>query len=337
MNLLARLAVGATLVCALALWGAFEFAAANVWFAELARYVPYPAYLVPAATAVALSLRLSWRWRIAALAVLGMVLVPIMDLQIGGAEAGTGRVRVMTYNIKAYRAAERAGGVAAIAWEVALHDADIIVMQDAGYVAHLLEARPKEALPMFGGRQIETSGQYIIASRFPLRECTEGNISFPGEQHHYFRCVVSARGVDVDLFTAHLLSPRDGLNATRHERLGGVAEWQENVAARMQQSRLLAADVAASGRPVILAGDLNAPEHSPVLRQLLATGLRDAFSVAGTGYGYTHGHSLRPHISFNRIDHILVGATIGVADSYVGGKDASEHRPVIADLWLKRE
>lgn len=337
MNLLARIAIGVTTVCALALWIAFEFAPAQFWLAELARYVPYPAYLLPAGGAFALSLCLTWRWRIAALAVLGLVLVPVMGLQIGGGEAGTGRVRLMTYNIKAYRAAERKGGVAAIAWEVALHDADIIVMQDAGHVAHLLETRSKEALTMFGKRQIETSGQYIIASRFPMRNCTEGDISFPGEKHHYFRCVVNAKGVEFDLSTAHLLSPREGLNATRHERLRGVDDWQENVAARMLQSRSLAADVAASVRPVILAGDLNAPEHSPVLRQLLATGLRDAFSVAGTGYGYTHGHSLRPHISFNRIDHILVSAKIGVADCFLGGKDASEHRPVIADLWLKRE
>ena len=182
------------MVCALALWIAFEFAPAQFWWAELARYVPYPAYLLPAGGALALSLCLSWRWRIAALAVLGLVLGPIMGLQMGGGEAGTGRVRLMTYNIKAYRAAERKGGVAAIAWEVALHDADIIVMQDAGYVRYLLETGSKEALTMFGKRQIETYGQYIIASRFPMRDCTKVDMSFPGERRRYFRCVVNAKG-----------------------------------------------------------------------------------------------------------------------------------------------
>lgn len=337
MKSLARIAIVATLVCALALWAAFALAPAEAWWAELARYLPYPVYLLPAIGALALSLSLGWRWRIAALAMLGLVLGPIMDLQWGGGEAGTGRVRLLTYNIKAYLASERTGGFAAIGWELALHDADIIVMQDASSLVDLLEERSQDALKMFAGRQIETSGQYIIASRFPMRSCTDGDISFPGERHHYFRCVVNAKGIEFDVITAHLQSPREGLNATRHERLGGVAEWQANVASRMIQSRSLAADVTASVRPVILTGDLNAPEHSPVLRQLLATGLRDAFSVAGTGYGHTHGHSLRPHISFNRIDHILVGAKMGVADCFVGGKDASEHRPVIADLWLKRE
>lgn len=334
---LARLLVGLAAVCAVGLAAAFRLADEQAWWVELLRYVPYPAYLAPALLGVALSLWLGWRWRLIALLAVALVLGPIMGLALGTGDSGSGRVRLMTYNIKAYRAAEREGGVAAITWEVALHDADIIVMQDASYLSHLIQTRSKEALAMFGERQIKTSGQYIIASRFPLRNCTAGDISFPGERHHYFRCIVNVNGVEFDLSTAHLLTPREGLNATRHERLGGVDEWQENVAERMMQSRALAADVAAATRPVILAGDLNAPEHSPVLRKLLATGLRDAFSAAGTGYGHTHGHSLRPHISFNRIDHILVSAKFGVADCFVGGKEASEHRPVIADLWLNRQ
>ena len=63
-------------------------------------------------------------------------------------------------------------------------------------------------------------------------------------------------------------------------------------------------------------------------------GFRDAFSSAGWGYGFTHGHSLRPHFSTTRIDHILVSHELGVADCFVGGKEGSDHRPVIADLWI---
>src|SRR3712207_7027652 len=40
--------------------------------------------------------------------------------------------------------------------------------------------------------------------------------------------------------------------------------------------------------PTLLAGDLNATPPSLVLRQLLNLGLRDAFSEAGNGYGYTY-------------------------------------------------
>jgi endonuclease/exonuclease/phosphatase (EEP) superfamily protein YafD len=64
--------------------------------------------------------------------------------------------------------------------------------------------------------------------------------------------------------------------------------------------------------------------------------LRDAFSSAGRGYGYTHGHSTRLGFSFLRIDHVLLSPEIGVADCFVGQKEASDHRPVIADLLLQR-
>ena len=113
---------------------------------------------------------------------------------------------------------------------------------------------------------------------------------------------------------------------------------------RLGQARHLAEDLARSrtlGRdkrplPLLIAGDLNAPEASPVVQTLLALGLRDAWSSAGSGWGYTHGHSLRPHLSFLRIDHVLVSPTLGLAEVAVGGSEASEHRPVIADVWLNR-
>lgn len=45
---------------------------------------------------------------------------------------------------------------------------------------------------------------------------------------------------------------------------------------------------------------------------------------------------MRIGFSFLRIDHILVSAGIGVRDVTVGAGDVSDHRPVIADLLLRR-
>ena len=58
------------------------------------------------------------------------------------------------------------------------------------------------------------------------------------------------------------------------------------------------------------------------------------FATAGFGYGYSYGQALRTGFPFLRLDHVLVGAGIGVAASYVGAASASEHLPVIADLLL---
>jgi endonuclease/exonuclease/phosphatase family metal-dependent hydrolase len=325
-------ALGATVLAL-----AFEFADESAWWAELARYVPYPVYLLPALLAVGASLLLGWRWRIAGVVTLALVLGPIMGLTFGAGERGSGRLRVLTYNVKDYVALRRTGGFAEIAWEIALHDPDIVVMQDADKIADMYRGDPKRTAALFGNRHVKTSGQFIIASRLPLRDCRDGDVSFPGERHHYQRCTVVANGMPFELFNVHLLTPRAGLNATRHERLDGIDEWRHNVASRMFQARALARDVAATSLPVLLMGDLNAPEHSPVVRGLLGAGLRSAWATAGVGYGYTYGHSLRPHISFARIDHVLASPRFGVADVQVGGAQASEHRPVITDLWLQRE
>jgi endonuclease/exonuclease/phosphatase (EEP) superfamily protein YafD len=332
----ARLAVLGTLLLAVLHAIAYSVEAMSTWWLELLQYVPYPAYLLPALAAFALSFALSRGWRIAA--ALGVLLVAtvIMGWVWGHADTGTDPLRLMTYNIKAYQAEHRADGFELLDQEVARHDPDILVMQDAGELTQRRQREPALAAGLFNGRHVYAHGQYIVASRFPLRDCHPGDLAFRGHPFDYVRCVVTARGIDVDLLTAHLLSPRRGLNATRHEPVEGIDDWQQNFADRLTQARKLAGDVATRTRPLILAGDLNASEASPVIRTLLAQGLRDAFSSAGRGYGYTHGHALRLGISFLRIDHILVSPEIGVVDVFPGGWQASEHRPVIADLLLRR-
>lgn len=321
----------------LLVWVAFAAGTESTWWIELARYLPYPVYLAPALLALGLSVRLSWRWRLVSLGATLVVLVAVMDLQLHrGGEEGHAPLRVMSFNVKAYLADDKPGGYARIAWEIALHDADVVALQDAG-LANRPEDLPAPFKAALGERQVHISGQYLVASRYPMRDCRSGDISFPGEGHHYVLCTISAHGVEFDLANAHLLSPREGLNATRHERLGGLDEWQENFAMRVIQSHRLAQDLTAHPRPLVLAGDLNAPDSSPVLSRLRDAGLRDSFATAGLGYGYSFGHSLRTRFSFLRIDHVMVNAQIGVRQSFVGGSQASAHRPVIADLWLKRD
>lgn len=305
---------------------------------ELLRYVPYPAWLVPALLGCLLSLRLGWRWRLASLVAPAVVLVGVMGLAWGAPEAGDGAVRVMTYNIKAYKAGDTDGGFQALAWEIATHDPDVLVAQDAVGLAPGDDPKqlPEPLKAALKGRTVWLRGQYLMASRLPMRECTVH--ALPGRHHplHYVRCIVTAEGRDIDLVNVHFLSPRVGLNAVRHERAEGVGDWRENLVIRLQQSSELARQLAGGSRPLIVAGDLNAPEESPVIAPLLSLGLRDAYSSAARGWGYTHGHSLRLGWSFLRIDHILVSPDLGVREAFAGGKDASEHRPVIADLWTRR-
>ncbi|MDQ2928504.1 MAG: endonuclease/exonuclease/phosphatase family protein [Pseudomonadota bacterium] len=240
----------------------------------------------------------------------------------------------MTYNVKSHKALHRADGVAAIAREVATQDPDILVMQDAdGLLPGAMTGIDHDAA-VFGYREVYAAGQYVVASRFPLSDCVHKTLGPSGDDALFVTCVVEVRGTRLSLVTAHFESPREGLNATRHEGLEGFATWRRNYANRLAQSKVLASALAAVQRPLIVAGDLNAPETSWVVSRLLAAGLRDAFPAAGRGYGYTYGHALRTGFSFLRIDHILVSPGVELTDCTVGTEDASDHRPVIADIAL---
>lgn len=307
----------------------------NAWI-ELLRYVPYPAWLAPALVVFLASWALGWRWRAAAalspLLVAGVVMGPVW----GHADNGSGRLRLMTYNIKSFLAEEQVGGFDLLGLEIAQHDADVIVMQDADEFTQHDAKLPAPLETAFKGRQVIKRGEYMIASRVPLRDCSAPKMPGKRHPHHYLRCVITVDGREIDLVTAHLFSPRSGLNAARHDRLAGLDEWEHNLDVRRRQVESIAQDLARQPRPLILAGDLNLPEASPLLRRLLDTGLRDAFSSAGRGWGFTHGHSLRPYISFLRIDHVLVSPDIGVREAFTGGREGSAHRPVVADLLVQR-
>jgi len=336
MRLMARLAVCICLVCALSLSLTFRFGTEEMWWGEMARYVPYPAYLVTSIVALMLSRCLTTAWRLAATAALALVLTQVMGLAVGHADAGYDELKLMTYNVKSYLATRHSDGFMRLGWEIAIHDPDVLVMQDAESIAPpgVISEPIRAAL---AGRQTYVHGQYMVASRFPLRDCRPGDMSYQGRKDSFVHCTLDVRGKLIELFTVHFLTPRQGLNAARHAGFGGVDEWRQNFANRLTQAGAVASAVARTARPVIVAGDLNAATDSPVVRRLLAAGLRDTFSEAGFGYGYTHGHSLRPGVSFLRIDHILIDPTLGVRDCSAGSMEASDHRPVIATLLLTRE
>ena len=331
---LARLWVAGCAVAAIALALCFHVPILASWWVELLRYLPFPVFLAPALVAVVASLALPWGWRVLSIATAALVLTSIMGLEWHRGDRGSAGLRLMTFNAKVHHSAS-AESFLRIALEIAEHDPDILVMQDASFGSKA--AIPSQLMAVLGRYQLYLSGQYVVASRYPMGDCHKGEMRWGTEDSHYVWCELVVHDKPVVLVTAHLASPRQGLDAARREGVEGLDDWNTNLTHRLIQAGKLVRDLAGSPRPLILAGDLNAPEHSPVIQSLLSIGLRDAFSAAGAGYGYTHGHSLRLRISFLRIDHILVSPDIGVRDCFVGGSQASEHRPVIADLVLQRD
>jgi len=154
----------------------------------------------------------------------------------------------------------------------------------------------------------------------------------PANQNEAFlHCTLEIHGRQVAIFAVHFVSPRDGSLVSGPQRPDDLASWEDNLTDRLLQAQAVAKAVKEVPGRVVLAGDLNAEEDSTVVRLLTDAGLRDAFSSATVGYGYTYGHALLG-VSFLRIDHILFGGGIRARNCEVGSSEASEHRPVIAEL-----
>jgi len=246
-------------------------------------------------------------------------------------------LRVMTWNIK-YGFHD----LAPLLEEMARCEPDVVLFQDAGGSLRGPLAN------CFRNWQVRCHGQYVIASKYPLSQIESREIPSIGERQEFLRCRLQLGGRVVSLYNVHLKTPRDSLNAFRTARSHpwylprAIERFTDNVAIRLLQADIIGSAVSQEQGPVLVAGDLNAPDASLACETLREAGLHDAFAERGRGYGFTYGHFLLKNrlpwlkISWMRIDHIMVSAHFETRRCWAGTGRASDHRPVIADLTLRR-
>jgi endonuclease/exonuclease/phosphatase (EEP) superfamily protein YafD len=298
------------------------------WFTGFNLYMPQWIWGVPGAFLLLLTLIFAWRWAFVPLLLVAWVAGPLMGFRWNvppDAPPGARRLRVMTYNVKwGWRDGE------IVAAEVARYQPDLLLCQDsAGALGGALGTVLK-------GWNVKVSGQYIIASRLPLSDPERLDISYPADPdhiHHAVRARLTVGDTQVTICNVHLLSPRYGLISVRSRDIDGIERNCEN---RLVEARRLAGYLRDEQGPLILTGDLNAPQVSLVCREFEALGLRDSFVTAGRGYGYTYGAFTKVRHRYVRIDHIFVSPQFGVVRSVAGTDEGSDHCPVIADIYLRQ-
>jgi vancomycin resistance protein VanJ len=301
------------------------------WLGSLNLYLPQWIWALPAVLILPLTFGFATKWSWVPLLALLWVLGPVMGLcwqwgwpespEAAHAVASGNRLRIMTYNVKGGR-----HDGAAIAKDIRTFHPDLVQFQDSEDV---LKGEVGQAL---AGWNVRVSGQYVVASPGPLSELEPRDISYAGSSpHHCVRYLLQVGATQVVVYNVHLLSPRLGLISVRHRQIGGIVG---NTEARLQEASHLANYVQAETGPTLVTGDLNAPVQSLVCRRLFSAGLRDAFSEAGYGYGYTYGAFTPVHRSYVRIDHIMASHHWQFEHCWVGNETGSEHCPVIADLVL---
>jgi endonuclease/exonuclease/phosphatase family metal-dependent hydrolase len=100
---------------------------------------------------------------------------------------------------------------------------------------------------------------------------------------------------------------------------------------RNRQLERLAALSSATATPLVVVGDLNISPFSPHFRQLLADG---KLKSAADGFGWqpTWPSFLLP--AGIQIDHGLVNGAVSVQGFHRGGRDGSDHLPIVLDVVL---
>jgi vancomycin resistance protein VanJ len=311
------------------------------WLGALNLYLPQFMWAVPGVVLTLLIFRVDRAWSWLPLLCVLWVLGPIMDGKISPGKSvdsnRTLKLRVMTWNIK-YGSYQ----IAPLLEELECNAPDLVFFQDAS------GSMNGPLRDYFSNWQVRAFGQYVIASKYPLSEAQVHELpSFGGGKERFLRCQMTVGPALVSLYNVHLKTPRRSLNGFRAARTvpwylpEAIDLFDHNVRTRELQALCVAGALSHESGPVLVAGDLNAPDGSLACATLRNAGLHDAFSEGGLGYGYSYGQLLFKHrlpwlqLSWMRIDHIMLGRMFVAERCWTGTGEASDHRPVVADLRLR--
>jgi endonuclease/exonuclease/phosphatase (EEP) superfamily protein YafD len=295
------------------------------WPATLVMFAPRWPWALPMLVLVPAALR--WRrrllWVLGAAALVWLVPVAGYVLPSPANLAGTSpppELRVLTYNMGEGHFAP--GEI--VAW-LDGEAPQIAVFQEC---AQLIE--PVRKLLVEHGWRVEVQQGSCMVSRYPIRRVEARDPTAIWKMYGsgiVVRYEVETPGRVVNVVNVHLATVRQGLNAIRYRRWGGISELESNIEQRDLESLLAHAFALQSNGPLLVAGDFNMPEESALYRRHWSD-LRNAFSCAGYGFGTskeTRWHGIR-------IDHVLLGPGWSCLRTRVGSHLGGDHRPMVADL-----
>jgi endonuclease/exonuclease/phosphatase (EEP) superfamily protein YafD len=175
-----------------------------------------------------------------------------------------------------------------------------------------IDGRLPHALP----DQVTARGSTIIRSRLPLAPLPAeggGSASLPVSESPVGLLAAANVGRDVVVRGVHPTHPVGRRVELWHAGLDALTDA-----------------IGDTRGPMIVAGDFNASVDHPVMRQLMAPGLRDAHEVAGAGRPATWPRE-RGFAPFVHIDHVLVRG-LDVESATEVTIPGSDHEAVVARL-----
>jgi endonuclease/exonuclease/phosphatase (EEP) superfamily protein YafD len=318
---------------------AFHYVGEKWWSTGVALYLPRIGFglplpiLVVALAAVGMH-RLLWTQLVA----LVVLVVPLMGLtwQMPGAAHPKGpSLRVLSYNINSAN-----GGTDRIAEEIERYSPDVVLLQEVGRSEPMAQMlRPRFAT-------VQTSTQFLIATRFAILSTVDpGKVPYEGRTRaaRFMSYVLDTPLGHIVVYNIHPVSPRSGLSALRGDGLlqklasghgltsSDYGPFLDETGLRILQVEDVATAASRETLPVIVAGDTNLPDLSPVLDRF--SRYRDGFKGVGSGFGYTFPVD-RDRQPWMRIDRVFASPALRFIHFDVGHSRASDHLCVVADLDL---
>ena len=237
-------------------------------------------------------------------------------------------LRVLTYNI--HYGHEGLTGLASV---ICAQDADVVGLQevDVHFSERSAFADQASAIASACGMEVRYGPIYdlpplepgkpnrqfgvAILTRLPivswknhlLTRLSTQEEGAPTPMPGFLQVTLKAGETQVDVFVTHL-------------------DYRPDPAVRTTQVSEMLTIMGSMTRPTILMGDMNAPPDRQELAPLFAR-LRDAWAgQADPGYTYPADAPVR------RIDYVFLAGPVAAAGAGVPNTQASDHRPVVADL-----
>jgi vancomycin resistance protein VanJ len=203
-------------------------------------------------------------------------------------------------------------------------DADLLLLQEIPTALPALEA----AYPYY---DYDSTGQgFALFSRYPIELSSEFDLSGESQQ----RFILNLDGQSIAVYNLHLLMP---LN----EREGDFLLFRYDESRRNQQINELLSALEAETIPVIVAGDFNMSEWSPIYSRLSAH-LQDAYRLSSWGLGATWPGGASEELPdflprLARLDYLWYSQGLEAVSAYVGSQLGSDHLPLVVEMRLSGE
>lgn len=230
-------------------------------------------------------------------------------------------IRVITYNIHH----SMAGGIA-VADEISKANPDIIVLQEANAVLKWSNT-VNEIQRLKCGKYKIDYGELAILSRYPIKyyapcqmESKTGRI--------YLKATLDISGHGVDIINVHLNSSLRPWSYISNQA-NIIEKVESSSSLRAYQVKAMLNDLNTIKTPLIIAGDFNTPPRGMVYAKFTRI-YSDAFASAAWGFGNT----FRSDVPALRIDYIFLGGGARAKHCYVPVTQASDHRPVVAEIEM---